>query len=166
MSYQVQIGTDVITLPSTGADAVWSPGQIQFNQAVAAVLQNIASPFDIVNSQAPLSQSETLSLGSFQSGLVRGFTFTYNIYREYNSGGVNALAESGVVNGVFRDDTTTWELQHEFSGPRRTTVGQEGTQYHTFSMSGDEIVITALPPPGTYISGQIAYSASTELVNP
>lgn len=165
MSYQVQVGTQVITLPSTGADAVWSGGQIQFNKAVAAALNGIVSPFDTLPTVITIPDGVVgLSLANLQSGDVRSFIMTYGIYRENSA---QTLYEQGDVRGVYNDDTSAWILNFNFSGPRRVSVGNEGTQYHTFSMSGDSLELTAVPlTVGTGYAGTISFSIKTELVNP
>lgn len=166
MSYQVQVGTQVITLPSTGADAVWSGGQIQFNKAVAAALNGIVSPFDTPPTVITIDNTgvTNLKLEDIQSGDVRSYIMTYGIYRE-NS--VQTLYEQGTLRGVYNDDTSTWILNQNFSGPRRVSVGNEGTQYHTFSMSGDELRLNAVPlSVGVGGGGTISFSIKTELVNP
>lgn len=168
MSVRLTVGTQVIDFPSSGQDPNWAPAVIQFAQAVTDQLSSIASQFDI----SPRVQILTTDANSnivvnsvvFPSGSVRSFTFNYAIYRTNGSGGgTTTLAENGTVSGVYKTTTATWALQHEFDGVRQSG----GLPYHTFSMSGDQLLLSTVAIGGAYdgTNSKISYGASTILVS-
>lgn len=161
---RITIGSTVIDFPNSAADSNWAPAIDEFAQAVADQLAAIASQFDISpRVQILTSDANTnliISSAVFPSGSVRAFQFFYSIYRTNT---VIALAEQGTVSGVFDDLSSTWILQHEFEGERQSN----GTAYHTFSMSGDQVTLDTVAIGGSYDStnSKISYSAKTLLVS-
>lgn len=164
MSVRLTIGTQIISFPTSGTDANWAPAVVQFAQAVADQLAAIASQFDISPRVQILTSDANTNIDvsgcTFPSGSVRSFNFVYAIYR---TNGVDTLAEEGAVNAVFNTDTSAWSLQHEFEGQRQT----DGTPYHTFSMSGDQLVFSSIAINGAYdnVNSKISYRALTNLVS-
>jgi len=164
MSVNITIGTELIKFPTTGDDSLWSPAVIDFAQAVALQLASISSAFDVSPRVQTLSSDGNVNLPIndvvFPSGSVRSFGFSYAIYRTNT---VTNLAENGIVNGVFNSATSTWILQHEFSGDRQTS----GIPYHTFSMSGDQLTISTVAIGGAYdsVNSKLSYAAKTILVS-
>lgn len=159
----IQIGSQLINFPNSGTDSNWSPAVIRFAQAVSDQLAAIASEFDIAPRVQILTSNANPALAVtdviFPNNAVRSFTFSYAIYRLSDS---TSLAESGTVTGVYNTDDSLWVLQHEFEGERQS----DGTPYHTFSMSGDQVILTTIAIPGIYNSteSKISYAAKTILV--
>lgn len=164
MSIRLVIGNQVINFPGPGSDAVWAEAVDDFAQAVADQLQGIALPSDISPRVQTLTSDTNTNLAidgaSFPSGTVRSFYFTYAIYR---TNGVTSLAEEGVVNGVYNSMSSSWTINQQFSGPRQA----DGTQYHTFSMSGDQLTLTTVALGGSYddVESKISYFAKTNLIS-
>jgi hypothetical protein len=165
MSVRLVIGTQVIEFPSSGQNANFAPGIIQFAQAVTDQLSAIASQFDITPRVQILSVdvNNTIDVDScvFPSGSVRSFTFTYAIYRVNST---TSFSEDGTVVGVYDTLNSIWILQHEFEGTRQSS----GLPYNTFSMSGDQLKISTTTIGGTGYDGtnsELSYSAKTLLVS-
>jgi len=166
MSVKLTIGSQVISFPTSGTDQNWAPAVVQFAQAVADQLAAIASQFDI-SPRVQILTSDTnsgidISGCSFPSGSVRSFIFSYAIYRT-NGVALDTLAEDGTVSAVFNTITSTWTLQHEFEGKRQS----DGSPYHTFSMSGDQLLLSTVQIGGAYDGAlsTISYNAKTNLVS-
>lgn len=165
---KVIIGTTVIDFPTSGTDANWGIAVEQFASAVADQLAGLASPFDVSPRVVTLSNDANVDLAVpgclFPHTSVRSFSLGYAIYRTNGSGlGTTTLAEEGTVSGVYNDVTTLWYLQHDFNGDRQAN----GSPYHTFSMSGDELTITTVAINGSYdsVNSKLSYSAKTILVS-
>jgi hypothetical protein len=164
MAIRLVVGSQVINLANSGTDANWAPSWVQFAQAVTDQLAAIASQFDISPRVQTLTSDSNSAIDvsgcSFPSGSVRSFTLVYAIYR---TNGVISLAEDGVVSAVYDTLSSTWNLQHEFEGERQS----DGSLYHTFSMSGDQLQLTTVAIGGAYdgVNSKISYSASTNLVS-
>lgn len=162
MSVNITIGTQVITFPESGAAPNWAPAITQFAQAVATQLSGIASAFDIPPSVQVLTSDVNTNLPVnncvFPNGSVRSFSFEYGLYR---TNGVTSLAENGTVNVIYNTLTSNWSLEHEFQGTRQAN----GSPYHTFSMSGDQLTITTIAIGGSYdsVNSTISYAAKTIL---
>lgn len=165
----IQIGTTVIQFPNTGQSAVWSEAVIQFAQLVAEALQSGGTPYDIpatvmtitANPSTDINITGTGSNLSFPSGVVSSFTFIYDVYLLSDS---TSKTQAGVVVGQYNDDTSTWSLQHEFSGDVQT----DGTPYATFTInSSDELLLSTASIAGVYdaTDSRISYSAFVELVS-
>lgn len=164
MSIPITIGNQVINFPSSGESPNWAPALIDFAEAVSLQLISIASPFDISPRAQILTSDANINLNIdqviFPSGSVRGFSFNYAIYR---TNGVISLAETGFVNGVFDTLSSIWTLEHEFSGPRQS----DGSVYHSFTMSGDQMQLSTVAIGGSYDStnSKISYAARTILIS-
>ena len=164
----ITIGTTLIQMPNSGASPIWSQAIIQFVQAVELALQSSSSPFNISPSVMTLASNTNTDIPltgtgapiSFPNGSVRGFVFFYDIYRYTSS---TSTVQQGQVSGIFNSSTSTWELQHEFSGD----VQANGQPYSTFDMnSSDQLLLTTVPlSSGTYnAASTISYYATTNLV--
>lgn len=164
MSVQITIGNQVINIPSSGESPNWSEAIDDAFEAIATALLGIASPFDISPRAQTLTSDANTNLNIadviFPHGSVRGFSFNYAVYR---TNGVTSLAEQGFVNGVYDTLAGSWSIQHEFTGPRQT----DGSVYHSFSMSGDQLQFSCPALGGSYNStdSKLSYSASTILVS-
>lgn len=164
MSVQITIGNQVIPFPSSGESANWSEPVIRFAQAVSLALEGISSQFDISPRAQTLTSDANTNLNIadviFPNGSVRGFSFNYAIYR---TNGVTSLADTGFVNGVYDTLGGFWTIEHEFTGPRQS----DGSVYHSFSMSGDQMQLTTVAIGGSYDStnSKISYAAKTILVS-
>jgi hypothetical protein len=165
MSVRIVVGSQVIEFPSSGQDANWAPAVIQFAQAAADQLAAIASQFDISPRVQILTSNANTNLDVngviFPSGSVRSFAFSYAIYRVSDT--PFSLAEDGMVSGVYDTLNSTWNLQHEFEGSRQA----DGTPYHTFTMSGDQLQITTVAISGAYdnVNSKLSYAAKTVLTS-
>jgi hypothetical protein len=162
---RITIGQQTIDFPTSGTDANWAAGVVKFASAVESALQSVGSQFDISPRVQTLTSNANVNLDvsdvTFPSSSVRSFIFTYAIYR---TNGTTALAETGSVTGVYDDSQSSWNLEHEFTGPRRA----DGTMWHTFDMSGDQLVLTTVAMTGgTYdpAESKISYGAKTILVS-
>lgn len=164
MSTPITIGNQVIQFPTSGESSDWAPAIVDFAEAVSTALQGIASQFDISPRAQTLTSDANTNLNIsdviFPNGSVRGFTFNYAVYR---TNSVTALAETGVVTGVYDTLAGSWTLQHDFQGPRQS----DGTIYHGFSMSGDQMQFSCSALGGTYdnTNSKISYAAKTILVS-
>ncbi len=162
MSARINIGGQVIVIPTSGTDANWAQGVSSAFIAIANQLASIASQFDISPRVQILTSDANTNLdvsgAVFPSGSVRSFSFTYAIYR---TNGVTALAEDGIVNGVYNDLTSVWTLDHNFEGERQVS----GLPYHTFAMSGDQLQISTTAIGGAYdnVNSKLSYGAKTVL---
>lgn len=163
----ITIGNQVINFPNTGRDAVWSDAVVDFAQAVATQLSGAVGPFDI----PPLVQNLTLNTNtnlaivsaSFPNTQVRSFDFSYAIYRVSTGGGAMSLDETGTVKAVYNTATAAWRLEHNFTGTRKA----DGTAYHSFAMSGDQLVLNTDAITGVYdgTNSRISYSATALTVS-
>lgn len=164
MSTRIVIGSTVITAPSSGTDSNWAPAMTQFMVAVQDQLSSIASQFDISPRVQILTNDANTNLDVssvvFPSGSVLSFIFTYSVYR---TNGVISLAEDGVVSGVFDASTSMWVLDHNYQGERQS----DGTSYHTFNMSGDQLQISTVALGGVYdgVNSKLSYGAKTILAS-
>lgn len=164
MSTKITIGSQVITIPGSGADPNWSQGIIDAITALSVQIAGIASTFDIPPSVQVLTNDANTNLdvnsGVFPSDLVRSFVFSYAVYR---TNGVTSIAEEGTVAGVYNTLTSTWSLTHTFGGIREA----DGTPYTSFSMSGDQLQISTVAIGGSYdtVNSKLSYSAKTILVS-
>lgn len=160
---QLLVGQQLIDFPNSGADPLWSEAVIDFAQAVTDQLATLSSGFDIAAKVQILTSDANTNLNIsgaiFPSGSVRAFVFGYAIYR---TNGVISVLDSGTVRGQFDTLNSTWLLQHQFVGNRQSN----GVQYHTFSMSGDQLTLSTVAIGGSYDSAnsKISYSAKTELI--
>lgn len=161
------IGTTVINFPATGSDAVWSQAVDDFAVAVTNQLSGLASAFDISPRVQVLTNDGYTGAGAlpisgciFPNVSVRSFNFSYAIYR---TNSVTSLDEVGTVNGIYNMANAVWNLEHNFSGLRQS----DGSLYHSFSMSGDQLVVEITALGGAYdgINSKISYSAKTLLIN-
>lgn len=163
MSINVTIGNQVIPIPSPGEDPNWASAMDDFCVAVADQLATLSSGFDIAAKVQVLTSDVNTNLNIFDaifpSGSVRAFVFGYAIYR---TNGVISINDSGAIRGQFDTLTSTWFLQHEFVGDRQS----DGSQYHTFSMSGDQLQLSTVAIGGSYdsVNSTISYNANTQLV--
>jgi len=161
---RIQIGTEVIDFPKNGTDALWSPAVIQFALAVADQLSGIVSPFDVTPKVQTLITNLNVGLvissALFPGGSVRKFTLDYAIYRVSST---TSISEAGTLTGTFNTDTGLWEIQDEYIGDRQAN----GTSYHTFSMSGDQVLLDTVAIGGVYdnVNSKISYTGRTELVS-
>lgn len=164
MSVKVTYGSQVISIPESGASPNWAPGIVSAFQAIAKQLQGITSTFDIPPSVQVLATDTNAGLNVqnaiFPSDQVRSFTFSYAIYK---TNGAISIAEDGAVKGVYDTLNSLWTLSHTFSGPRQTN----GTAYNTFSMSGDQLQLITVPIGGSYDSAhsKISYAGKTILIS-
>jgi len=164
MSVRLIIGSQVINFPTNGTDASWGYAVVQFAQAVTDQLSSIASAFDVSPRVQTLTSDANSAIAlsgcTFPSGSVRSFNFSYAIYRTNT---VTVLAEEGTVSGVYNTDSAIWTLQHEFQGERQS----DGSPYHTFSMSGDDLRFTSVAIGGSYdnVNSKISFGAKTVLVS-
>lgn len=162
-SIPLMIGQQTIQFPNSGSDPNWSPAVIDFAKAVTAQLASLGSPFDIAPKVQILTSDANTSLNIqdaiFPSGSVRSFTLYYVTYRQ---NGVIALVEQGEIKGVFNTLTTTWTLCDQYNGNRQS----DGTPWHSFQMSGDQLQINLTAMGGSYNTtlSTLGYSAKTELV--
>ena len=166
MATSVTIGTRVISFPDQGDSPAWGEAITDFADAVADQFQSIQSTYDISPTVSAITNSGagTLTLSSFDSTLVRSFNFYYSIYRT-STLPTSSKPEEGIVSAVFDTRTATWNLQHEFNGPRAT----DGSMLNTFDMSGNNLVLsfTAYSGTGTYdtSNSKISYYAKTNQVS-
>jgi hypothetical protein len=157
MAKRIYIGSYVIDFPTSGTDANWAPAVDLFAQAVEEFLNGLASLYDVSPRTQTLNDitvETKLDKCIFDPSVLRGFTFNYVIYR-YNSS--THLTESGIVNGVYNDNTLAWDLEHQFSGERQAPSGDV---YHLFTMDNDN-VLNITPQGLTNPIGKISYSAKT-----
>lgn len=163
MSVRVTIGTQVIDLPSPGADPNWAEAWDNFATAVANQLQAIASVFDVAPQVQILSSDSNTNLDVadciFPSGSVRSFTMYYAIYRKNTT---TSIKEQGEISGIYDTLNSTWIIKDQYNGDRAT----DGTPYHAFNMSGDQLQLSTVAIGGSYdsVNSTISYSAKTELV--
>jgi len=170
----VTIGTTVIQFPNTGASPVWSEAVIEFVQAVEnQFLVASGSPYDIAATFQTLTgvaspTTVALTNASFASGDVASFSLSYSVYLVATAPAAS-ITQQGVLNGVFNTRTSTWSLQHEFSGD----VQAGNVPYATFDIGvapavADQILLTynviAGSTPDT-TNSKISYSAITQKVN-
>lgn len=164
MSIPIQIGNTIVQFPQTGNDPSWSQAVVRFAQLVAQQLQGIVGPFDVVPSVQILNNDANsnidISGANFPNGSVRSFDLDYAVYR---TNGVDVIVEEGRVRGIYDlDNSNTWVIQRDYSGSKQTN----GTSYHSFSMSGDQLQFSSVAIGGSYDGNEskIAYSARCELV--
>ena len=159
----IHIGNTIIPFPNSGSDANWAPPVIEFAELVAQILQGLASPFDVVPQVMELTSDANVNLSItsaiFPNGSVASFNFMYNIYRVNNT---FSVIETGEVHGTYDAFNAVWILQREFNGEKQA----DGTSYHSFSMSGDQLQLTTIAIGGTYdsVNSRISYSAKSQLV--
>lgn len=164
MSNNITIGQTVVPFPKSGDNEDWSGPIILFAQAVSNQLATVGSQFDISPRVQVLSTDANVNTNLigliFPSGFVRSFSFNYSIYRTNT---VISIAETGFVNGVFNTLSSTWNLEHEFSGNRQA----DGTLYHSFVMTGDQLQLNTVAIGGAYdnANSKISCAAKTILVN-
>lgn len=162
MAIQLQIGSELVEVPSSGADPNWSSGIIDAFQAIALQLQSIASPFDVAPKVQILTSDANANLpltdASFPSGSVRSFTLYYAIYR---TNGVSSLIQQGEISGSYDTLDSAWILTDVFNGNRQSN----GIPYQSFAMSGDQLVLNTVAMGGAYdsVNSTISYSAKTQL---
>lgn len=157
---RIIIGSDVIEFPTSGTDANWAPAVDQFAVAVEEVLGGIVSIYDVtpqvqeINIGGGGSDSAATDIEKcvFDYALLRGFTFYYSLYR---TNGTLGISENGTVTGSYNTLTALWEIEHSFSGVRKTN----GSLYHIFSMSGNILQLTATAITGSVSGSKISYSA-------
>jgi hypothetical protein len=173
MSTKIQIGTEIITFPTSGTDANWAEAVDQFAIAVAEQLSLINTANDVAPTVLLVPNGGVLDLSSaiFPSGTaagkVRSFVLTYAIYKASTGVGAEVKVESGTFSGVY-STTAGWITQREFVGDRFS----DGTSYHTFRMKPsdtDQVQLVVDHPIGgaTYdtANSKITYSAKTEPVS-
>lgn len=164
MSVNITIGNTVIPFPTSGSDANWSEPIVEFAEAVAQVLQGVSLQFDVSPRVQLLSLDANSGLSivgaNFPNGSVRKFVFNYAIYR---TNGTISVIDAGTVTGSFDTLGAVWNLQVEFNGTKQA----DGTSYHTFAMSGDQLQLSTVAIGGVYdnSNSKISYSAKTELVS-
>lgn len=159
----IQIGNQTIPFPDSGSSPNWSQAVIDFAEAVATQLASISSEFDVAPRVQQLTSDVNTNLPVFAcifpNGSVRSFSFNYAIYRTNN---VTTSTEQGEVNAVYDTEASTWTLEHEFNGTKQN----DGSMYNTFSMSGDQLVLSTAAIGGSYNNTEstISYFAKTNLV--
>lgn len=168
---RIIIGSKVIEFPSSGADANWAPAITDFAVAVADELAGLISPFDVsprvqtLNTNPSVGNYLDINVEdcSFENDQVRGFFFSYTIYRESTGVGAEKLDEVGTVNSVYNTDTGDWSYNHSFNGETQA----DGSAWHEFLMSGDQLVLRVWGIGGVYndIDSKISYSAKTLLID-
>lgn len=165
----IQIGDQIIKFPNSGADANWAPAIVQFAEAVGTQLLLVGNPGDKTSRVDPLPSngfpSWNVPNATFAGASVRKFIFSYAIMRKNQVTPTPfSIAEEGVVEGIYNSATSTWEITQNFTGSRQSP---SGSAYHTFTMSGSQLVMAAVaiaePTGGDY--GTISWSAKTELVS-
>lgn len=168
----IQVGNQIIKFPNSGADANWAPAIVQFAEAVGSQLLILGNPGDKSSRVEQLTANGltnwNIPNATFIGSETRKFTFSYAIMRRnYVTPTPLSIAEQGVVEGVYNTYLNSWELTHNFTGPRQVGVGVNGLAYHTFNMSGSQLRLTAaaIPEPTNGDYGTISWSAKTELVS-
>jgi hypothetical protein len=158
MSVKVIIGSTVVTFPTSGTDANWAEPVSEFAVAVEEQLAQVGLPYDVSPQVSPISESSVQNLSNFPGSEVRGFTFNYSTYRVATSP-TTSKTENGVVIGVYNETTSSWILQHEFTGDKQAN----GQSYLNFDMNQDTLQVTPVSIGGTYdpINSSISYSART-----
>jgi hypothetical protein len=164
MSIPLQIGNTIVNFPSSGASPDWSGGLVAFAEAVTTQLSGLSLPSDILPTVQVLTSDANsglaLSGATFPNATVRSFNFNYAIYR---TNGVTFIAETGEVVGIYNTGTSTWEIQRDYEGDKQS----DGTSYHSFTMSGDNLTFSSTAIGGSYSStnSKISFSAKTQLVS-
>lgn len=166
---KIIVGTDVVNFPDNGSDALWSPAIIQFAELVADQLNVSSNPNDIPPSVIGISgvNAENINVGSnINTSQVRKFSMDYAIYREYINGLSIQLSitESGTFSGTYNIHSGIWTIQDEYFGDKKN----DGTSYHLFSMSGNQIQLDTEAISGSAITpsdpSALSFSLKTELV--
>ena len=163
-SIPLQIGNTIINFPATGSSPDWSQGVIAFAEAVTTQLLGLSLPSDVLPAVQILTSDANSSLplvgATFPNGTVRSFNFTYAIYR---TNGVTNISETGQVTSVYNTGNAVWEIQRDYEGDKQS----DGTSYHSFAMSGDNLTFSSTAIGGRYdsINSKISFSAKTQLVS-
>lgn len=155
-TFDITIGSTVITLPDVNDDPNWAEGMVEAFQAIADALQQTVGTFDIVpQTYTMVSNVNTdvdISALSFPTASVRGATIRYTIHRSTST---NVEAEYGLLNIVYNENNSTgqkWEMSREFVGS--STV--------SFDISDDgQILFSSSSLAGTGHTGTISFSASS-----
>jgi hypothetical protein len=158
---QITIGGTVINIPNQGSDPAWGEAWEQFAEVVAEQFDAISSSYDISPRVQDIGDQPTnLAIngtsGNFLPAFVRKFTFDYAIYR---TNGSSTIWEGGTISGTYNG--SQWIIQREWNGDKQT----DGTSYHSFAMSGNELQLTAATAIVGSTTARISYSAKTELVS-
>lgn len=156
MSIPVQIGNQIVPIPSVGQDPNWAQGIITAIQALANSLNFTFGPNDITPQgflmQTNAATNVPITPLRFSSTAVLAAFIPYAVYRATST---NTEAEAGMLTLVCNPSLPTsskWVVS-------RTFTGASSVQF-TVSDSG-QISYTSSLLPGSNFSGMIAFKAST-----
>lgn len=158
MSYVVTIQGSPITLPSSGESPNWSPGIIEFTQAVEAALAASVGAFDvspqIMNIDAYNGTGADITNLSFSTSNVRAAFIKYSVFRTTNS---TTAYEAGSLMTVYNPNGTIgskWEVSRDYVG--------EGSIVFAISDTG-VVSFTTTAISGTGHAGILSYSGAALL---
>lgn len=156
MSVQIVVGGEIIEFPSSGAQANWSPALIQFAEATAGVLAGVAGSYDvspqIYSIVSDVNTNVNVPLLTFPIANVRSAMIRYAIYRVSDT---TTEAETGVVEIVYNNATSSWQISREATGT------DNGLTFSVTNVGQVQFSTTAIG--GTYTSGTLSYAATAIL---
>lgn len=118
MSFKnVQVGSDIFKIPIQGGSAPWGQDLTDFFVAIAAALETVQGPEDILLTEATLANNQASVANipglSFSAGVVQSIDVDFLITRIYDSG-TTTVAESGKVLGNYNG--TVFNISIESAG--------------------------------------------------
>jgi hypothetical protein len=108
--------------------------------------------FTVANNQSAAANVTGLV---FDPTKYRSFTIDYQIYRNTTGSGATELAESGILKGVYKTVSATWEM---------IPVGQVGDAGVTLTIvsATGQIQYTSTNITGTAATSKMSFSATTK----
>lgn len=144
MSTIVTLNGTNYTVSAQGASPPWGDDQADLLLELVSIAQSTSSSSDIVTTSFNLANNvasvANVTGASFDTSLIRGFIFSYSVYRNTNS---NEASEVGQLYGTFSTTAGTWEMSQTYAGNAGVTftitnAGQ--IQYVSTNISGTSYV--------------------------
>lgn len=116
---ELEVNNKQFLYPNAGENPGWGEDATAWAEEVTEVLNSLAGPDDIlqttvsINNNVGPTPSNVAGL-LFNTATVRSARIDYNIYRTLNA--ASELAETGIVQIVYKSIAGTWELSQEATG--------------------------------------------------
>lgn len=156
MSIPLVVNNKTFAYPSTGQDPGWGEDATRWAREVTRVLASLNGTNDILQTSFTIANNTSSATDIngllFNTSQVRAATINYSLYRNTTGGGATELAESGVIQIVYKTVAATWELAQQ-------SVGNAGV---IFSItSGGQFQYTSSNMTGSSYTGKMVFTAST-----
>lgn len=157
MSVNLTVNGTTFAYPQNGEEPGWGESASAWAEEVTEVLNSVLGTNDIIQTSFNIANNQAAAANVtglvFNTAAVRAVIVEYSIYRTTNT---NEIAESGLLNAVYKSTAATWELSQISVGDAQVT----------FSVtSAGQFQYTSTNLAGTGYSGLMKFRARTVITS-